>query len=174
MNKYREEEIRKCNHCFALIEKGEWVGGFHSSDYEYKEDIIECVKCGLTNKRKKLEAWMYSANIPFPFNVHMGKLFDNLIYDKKKKQIPFDIQKLNMLSYEEIGTNIPRIIYHLAKEVNLNINIDNPFSYPLIVKTMKELIALAIENDINVTNSEQGYKLIDLYNKNKKFIKEIK
>ena len=136
----REEQIRRCPHCFALIKKGYWSGGFHSSDYEYIDDVIECVRCGLTNHSR----------------------------------IPFNIDKLNMLSKNEIGTREPRKLWYIAKEVNLNLDINNKDCYPMIFDTIQELIKLAKENKLFLTTPDSCYKLMEVYNNTREVKKEIK
>lgn len=170
----KEKRIRSCKHCFALIKEGEWIGGFHSSDYEYDEAIIECIKCGLTNKNKKLYyslKYRYLNPISEPLE---SKLFNELVYNHGHSRIPFDIDDLDMLSKEKIGTRIPRIFYVIAMNANLNLDINYKESYPLIFETMKELIKISEDNHIYPNSPEKCYKLIDLYNNNRTYSKEIK
>ena len=51
----RRDEVLHCEHKFVLLKRGGWTGGFHSSDYEYQPNLVECVHCGLTNKFVKME-----------------------------------------------------------------------------------------------------------------------
>ena len=166
----REIQIRNCKHCFALIKRGGWSGGFHSSDYEYDEDLIECVKCGLTNKNHDYE---YRYSSMFRSSIE-SKLFSELVYTHDYSEVPFILKDLNMLSEKEIGTREPRKLWYIAKEVELSLDIDSPECYPLIFDKIQELIKLAEENKIYVLNIENCYKLMDIYNKNRKYEKEIK
>ncbi len=166
----REKQIRNCKHCFALIKEGGWSGGFHSSDYEYDEDIIECVKCGLTNKNIEIEkrySHIFRPSIE-------SKLFPELVYNHKYSRVPFMLQDLNMLSNKEIGTKEPRKLWYIAKEVELSLDIEYPECYPLIFDTIQKLIKLAKENNLFLMTLDSCYQLMDVYNKNRKYEKEIK
>ena len=166
----QERRIRNCKHCFALIKEGEWWCGFHSSDSEYEEPVIECVKCGLTNKDKRLYK-----KLSFRFREPpKSRLFGEIVYNHKHSRVPFAIEDLNMLSMEKIGTRVPQIFYSMAKEVNLDIDINNPDTYPLIVKTMQKLIQISKDNNINPSTLEACYKIIDIYDGQKVFNREIK
>ncbi len=166
----REEQIRRCPHCFALIKKGYWSGGFHSSDYEYIDDVIECVRCGLTNKNMQYES-RYSSLWGISIE---STLFREIVYDHSYSRIPFDIDKLNMLSKEEIGTREPRKLWYIAKEVNLNLDINNKDCYPMIFDTIQELVKLAKENKLFLTTLDSCYKLMEVYNNKREVNKEIK
>ena len=41
-----------CDHLFVKQTEGYWIGGFHSSNYEYEHSIVTCVHCGLSNRYK--------------------------------------------------------------------------------------------------------------------------
>lgn len=48
--KNKETQMKKCQHLFLKLKKGEYYGGFNSSDCEYDPCIVICLKCWLTNK----------------------------------------------------------------------------------------------------------------------------
>ena len=79
-----------------------------------------------------------------------------------------------MLSMEKIGTRVPQIFYSMAKEVNLDIDVNNPDTYPLIVETMQKLIQISKDKNINPSTLAACYKIIDIYDGQKVFTKEIK
>lgn len=45
----KKAEMEQCDHLFVKIQEDYWIGGFHSSDYEYTPCTVKCLKCGLTN-----------------------------------------------------------------------------------------------------------------------------
>ena len=47
--KQKRKQMEECDHLFIKEQDSYWVGGFHSSDYEYIPCTVKCLKCGLTN-----------------------------------------------------------------------------------------------------------------------------
>ena len=79
-----------------------------------------------------------------------------------------------MLSKKEICTREPRKLWYIAKEVNLNLDINNKDCYPMIFDTIQELIKLAKENKLFLTTLDSCYKLMEVYNNTREVNKEIK
>ena len=96
------------------------------------------------------------------------------IYKDKQSRIRFNIDKLNMISKNEIGTREPRKLWYIAKEVNLNLDINNKDCYPMIFDTIQELVKLAKENKLFLTTPDSCYKLMELYNNTRAVKKETK
>lgn len=61
----RQEEIRKCNHLFVKLRKGEELFECNSTDYYKGANEVECVYCGLTNRFNRIEDVLDSEYIEF-------------------------------------------------------------------------------------------------------------
>ena len=171
MTQKEKEELEKqycnCNnHVFALIRRG-W-----KSRITYPlEPLVECVKCGLTNK--KLDDDMQMSRVcdcyirSFETSMFYKYLSDPKFHDVDWERIP-------LLSGQLINTNEPYIFYEIAKEVNLSINADYEECYQLIYDTIQELIELAKKKRLDVKKENHRNKLIELYDKQRIYQKVIK
>ena len=105
---YRERDISCCEHKFIRLKSGGWssCGGFHSSDYEYEDDVVECICCGLTNKYKTLEMELQNKN-SFGWKTIETELFD--LYIKE--------HKISFISDIVIDSTHLPLLYRVAKKM---------------------------------------------------------
>lgn len=108
----RQEEVLSCDHEFVILEKGNYVGSFHSSDCEFQSSVIECVHCGVTNKFMKmteeLNLSLSSFSLRTPFE---SKLFEMIFPDT------FSLADINLISYDELPSDYPRLLYDVARSI---------------------------------------------------------
>ena len=116
------KEFRECEHLFVKLRAGRWVGGFHSSDYEYDPTIVYCVKCGLNNinldtmsenKRHKFYSMINYYNQP---KYLLFKLNDSEFRKQIGKLRTHDAEKkLKLMSEEAFWFEYPKDLYTYIK-----------------------------------------------------------
>jgi hypothetical protein len=105
-----------CNHLFVMQKEGYWVGGFHSSDYEYEKSIVTCVHCGLTNR------WSIFNQYDAPFHTKLRNEafseFINMACNEDEKYYRGDesVVTNHLLSNRVYFFDEPRHLYRKAKE----------------------------------------------------------
>lgn len=168
-DKEKKEKMCNCNHLFAIIRGGirpdsDVRGLHHISPFPF----IECIKCGLTNKYEVLDrirVGMFSSK----------KSLESEMFDKFTDGPNFHgIFSLDYLTKFNIGTMEPYILYQLAEKVNFSLNPDIPECYPIILETMKEILKIAKENNLDVDNVDDLYKAAEIYESGISYEKVIK
>ena len=154
-----EKKIRmkKCDHVFALIHGGRRHGAYHQRRF-CTNPVIECVKCGITNKNINTDRMM-SNLMGYSVTSIESECYEEFMEKKKKENL-----QLKFLSRNNIGTDKPFIVYHLARQVNLSLDITSPECYPLIEKTMHEIIKIVHEFDFDLYYSKDLLEIIRIYN----------
>ena len=165
----RKEEMEKCNHLFVLLKKGEVVGGFHSSDYYYDQNIVECVHCGLTNKFIKIEERFlepgsnYTHNTLFPSHYNERTLETGMFLEIFKDAYrrggkAFDESVINLISKEPLYTTHSGFLYKMALTINPN------GSYEELFQIMKELWQIETrEEKLQLLTLDKAEELIKRY-----------
>ena len=160
----KEKRMRNCNHhVFAIIRKE------YNSNGIWYQPHIECVRCGLTNKYIEDDN-LYSDMFEYDYESMESKVFKELISINNIN----DLNKLDFLSKEVINVSEPFILYHLARKVNLSIDIKCRDSYPLIIETMIRINETIKRNNLDIHFGKDLLKALDLYEDNKTYKKEIK
>ena len=161
----KKEKMCNCNHLFAIIRGGirpdsDIRGLHHISPFP----IIECIKCGLTNKNVILDR-TFSSKVSI----------ETEMFDKFTDGPNFHgIFSLDYLTKFNIGTDNPHLLYQIAEKVNFSLNADVPESYPMILDTMKTLLNIAKENNLNLNNINDLYKAAEIYESGISYEKVIK
>ncbi len=153
----KRERMENCDHVFALIHGGRRPGAAYQRPRVGKP-IIECVKCGLTNKNIDTDR-LISSLMGITKTSIETECYEEFMKRKKEENL-----SLNLLSRNNIGTDKPFIVYHLAKQVNLSLDITSPECYPLIEKTMREITAIAREFDFDLYDVHHMLEIIRIYN----------
>lgn len=164
--KEMEEKIKNCDHhVYAIIKHGFVFNG------DYHHPVIECIKCGLTNKNVERDK-KRSLYEDFNFRSVETRLFRNYAFFLDKK----DYDDANYISERQIGTYYPSAIFEIAKQVCLSLDIDSKECYPMIEKVMNDLSEIAQNNNLTLTKEEDINELISIYSneKDKTYKKQIK
>ena len=165
-DKEKEEKVKNCDHhVYAIIEE-EYV-----LNDKYHYPVIECIKCGLTNKNVEADN-IRSIYEDFNFRSIETKLFRH--YTRFLDKTDYD--KVDYISEQLIGTLFPNILYEIAKRINLTLDIDSKDGYPMIAEVMNKLNDIAITNNLSLTKEEDINILINIYNneRDKTYKKTIK
>ena len=142
-------EMEQCDHLFIKQEEGYWVGGFHSSDYEYTPCTVKCLKCGLTNYHINMDSILrekYNLYIKIlnPLKYYWFVINDEIF----KKQFENNIYKL--ISNEVLPATDSSYLYQVAKQIKPDACNDIIFE---IMKNLYELekkgVDINIEEQIN-------------------------
>lgn len=150
----RKSQIIECEHKFVLLKEGGWnsCGGFHSSDYEYEDDIVECVSCGLTNKYKDLECSLGHGVLSslFPYSYTSVETLEFDVYSKDK-----DIELISDLVIDSRHTPL---LYRIAKKMFPE-EIDK-----ILVEVMFRLNEIEnIEEKMNMNTVDDAKDLMDRF-----------
>jgi hypothetical protein len=165
----KKEKMCNCNHLFTIIKGGiRPDSNIRRHNHISPFPIIECIKCGLTNKNVILDrtrVGMFSSKVSIE-----TEMFEKFANSSNFKGIFF----LNYLSKYNIGTDNPHLLYQIAEKVNFSLNADVPESYPMILDTMKTLLNIAKENNLNLNNINDLYKAAEIYESGISYEKVIK
>ena len=159
----KEERMRRCNHhVFFVIQNG-----YNDQDI-YFSPIVECVKCGLTNKHiqeDEFHSWLFNCEY---------ESMESKVY-KELMNIEFsEYENLDYLNNDGIDIYEPFIFYHLAKQVNLSLDINSKESYSLILNTMEEIDNVIKQKNLDIHYYKDLLHAIEICNNNKVYKKEIK
>ena len=151
----KRTEMEQCDHLFLKTQEGYWVGGFHSSDYEYTPCTVKCLKCGLTNYHINMDVILRRKYNNALKQINPSKYYWFMINDDVfRKQFEGIISKehesngvLNLISEEVLPATNPMDLYQTAKETNPNASNEELF------EIMKELFEK--EKDINVKTKKR-------------------
>lgn len=114
----RRNEVFDCNHKFVLLKKGKWIGGFNSSDYEYEQNLVECVNCGLTSKFMKTEEILNSnCNKLERKHSFENELFLEYFAKSYGEKGRFNEIDVKLISTIPINSRHVRTLYKLAKRI---------------------------------------------------------
>ena len=164
-DKEKKEKMCNCNHLFTIIRGGiRPDSNIRRHNHISPFPIIECIKCGLTNKNVILDR-TFSSKVSIE-----TEMFEKFANSSNFKGIFF----LNYLSKYNIGTDNPHLLYQLAEKVNFSLNPDIPECYPIILETMKEILKIAKENNFDVDNVDDLYKAAEIYESGISYEKVIK
>lgn len=158
----RKKEIKNCNHLFILKEKGYVVPGFHSSDYEYVQNKVECVCCGLTNKFKEIEEYIFY-KYPLGFGYNSRTLESQMFYEIFSNAYlrdgkSFNESVINLISEEALETYHPKLLYQIAIMAKPRANNEEIF------EIMKNLHSLENNQEkLRLQTIEQAEDLIQRY-----------
>lgn len=163
-----ELQMKNCNHLFVKLKKGQYYGGFHSSDCEYDPAVVICLKCSLTNKyiemddiSRQMERHIRIIN---PYYDYMVKINDRIFREQfsnawSRGGKSFDESVFNLISNEVFKSNHSTLLYKIAKTITPDANDQEIFE---IMKKLNE-IETPEERD-NLKNMEQAIDLIDRFN----------
>ena len=152
-------DMEHCHHLFVKLKEGEEFLAPHSSDCEKDPPIVECVHCGITNKfmdleelycKKVLKLIKVSNGIGYPTrSIILSPQFKNETLESKEFRKQFSIygskrfndSYFNYISKEELITYHPGLLFHLAMNFMLSVDIDHLTQYDKkeIFNIMKEL-----------------------------------
>lgn len=169
----RQEEIKKCNHLFVKLRKGEVIVGCHSTDYYTGANEVECVHCGLTNRFNKIEEVLdneylelskrFNGMIPsltrYNKKTPESEMFDEIFKDSyfRGGKI-FNNLDVNLINEECLPTCHPGLLYQLALRISPLGNNEELF------KIMKQLHLLeTTQEKIRLQTEEQATSLLDRY-----------
>ena len=158
--KERIERMKRCNHVFALIKKKNVL----------EESIRECVKCGLTNKNEADEKFI-SMFVGSSCISEVTTLFHVYMDNQSSFSLP-----IKDLSSEELGTNKPYVLYRVAQQCKLSLDIDSEDGYPMIADSIKELSEIVDECDFDLNEVDDLKALMHIYSTRiaRTYKKEIK
>ena len=164
-DKEKKEKMCNCNHLFTIIRGGiRPDSNIRRHNHISPFPIIECIKCGLTNKNVILDR-TFSSKVSI----------ETEMFDKFTDGPNFHgIFSLDYLTKFNIGTMEPYILYQLAEKVNFSLNPDIPECYPIILETMKEILKIAKENNLDVDNVDDLYKAAEIHESGISYEKVIK
>jgi len=169
----RQEEIKKCNHLFVKLRKGEVIVGCHSTDYYKDVDEVECVHCGLTNRFERIESILdndyneyfktFRGMIPSSTRYNrrtlesqlFREIFKNSYYRSGKS---FNNSSLNLISKECLLIYHPGLLYRLALQIKPSGNDKEIF------EIMKQLHMLETNQEkIRLQTEEHAIELLNRY-----------
>ena len=168
----KKSEMEHCNHLFVKQEEGYWIGGFHSSDYEYTPSVITCLKCGLTNyhvnmdiiqRRQYSDALMQFNRLKYCWLAVNDEVFRKQFHSSKEGE-----SKYNLISNEVLQTTNPTTLYKIAVYINPDANNEELFNI------MKKLYDIEkIEGTIDIKNEKQLEHIKEKMNNEKVLSKKI-
>lgn len=142
------ERMCNCNHVFVVIK-----------DFGVIDDPVrECIKCGMTNKKEKDEKFL-------SYIVGTNCLSDEtILYHQFMEKWEQTYTSFHQLSEEELGNDNPHLLYRIAKTVNLSLDINYEEAYPMIFKTMKDLVSIVNEGKFDLNKIDDIKYIILIYN----------
>ncbi len=156
------ERMKKCDHHVFVM--------MRNISKDNKPDVvIECVKCGLTNKNEELDAFL-AACFGLPIKRGTTDEFHRVV----KLDTMEDLEKLDLLTDEVLPFKSPFYTYHIAKKVNLSLDIRAKECYPLIVEEMKKVDKVMRDNNLDVYEPKDMIKAIDICNGMREYKRDIR
>lgn len=169
-------EMEQCDHLFVKQQEGYWIGGFHSSDYEYTPCTIKCLKCGLTNYHINMdlilrEKYSYAIKLINPSKYYWFMVNDE-VFKKQFGSISGQGRDLkdifNLISEEVLTATDPISLFQIAKQINPNADNEELF------EIMKELFKIEkTEGKINLKDELQLNSLRDRFSNAKGETKKL-
>ena len=113
-----------CDHVFIKLKDGIYSGACNSSDCEYFPAVVECLKCGLTNKYIYMNPLLRDIYI-YDYHRKLAVDANNEIFWKqygsasRRSGKDFDDSVFNLISDEEFNVYRPSadILYAIAKKI---------------------------------------------------------
>ncbi len=149
----REEEMTNCHHLYVKLDEiVERLPEYMSMS------IVQCVHCGLTNKFKNVDDGNLRRRRYFGYNPSERtvetKVFDKTYQNCYRKSTGvvfpyyhFYDDELEFLEREDLNTNHPKLLFDLAREINLSLDYRVEEDRKEIFRIMKELNAMETDEE---------------------------